>query len=603
MQQVTVFVKISPSLYRLEGEAVYAYLPEEKADTQMNAEDIYHDGGTFVYLRYSVERHKELLSAFVEKLRTRPTLLFLENDGDYTGHWKMWGLYLQSNWMRQTGIVFLYGFRILIEGSSEAEVNREGIRFTGVNFGRKESEVCREVNFSWDGRFRFQIRAGESFLREAQIRYELDGYDDFTKRNLSVVCRAGTPRWDITKTGDDALWAQADIIWDIGKETVFMFPTDTVLDLTGFPPVRMETLAFRFAAGTEEYYLAPYGKGIFTEDADVKLGDKGICRIRQGDRMQLSVMPEGYLGEQGLCAEVSMLNVYTPFYAAGVELEVNTSVPVLPAQDVTGKREVERFLNEKLQSGSRFAYHKDLCLGGDKFRMSVCGREMFWFNLFGDERSVPGIALCHVSPELAQAMTADAFFAVLDGQDIELFDVPYTIDAEHLASAAEAGYPEEECGRLMNFYPKGRILLGEGAFRQAIENADCAYAESVRQACHHFQVSAGKWNFSFLPEDWTGNKTILIVKKGTKLSVTELADDIGAWSFCPGKIGEAQRLLQEIGGKAQGTAWEDAFLKPEWEGSIVVSGSGEPDKTIRLLIMQAGESTVIFDIIQRTVSI
>ena len=237
MQQVTVFVKISPSLYRLEGEAVYAYLPEEKADTQMNAEDIYHDGGTFVYLRYSVERHQELLVAFVEKIRIRPTLLFLENNGDYTGHWGMWRLYLQGNRMLQTGIIFLYGFRILIAGGSETEADGDGIRFTDVNFGREEPETCREVNFSWDGRFRFQVRAGESFLREAQIRYELDGYDDFTKRYLSVVCRAGTPRWDVTKTEDNTLWAQADIFWDIGKKTVFMFPSDTGLDLAGFPPV------------------------------------------------------------------------------------------------------------------------------------------------------------------------------------------------------------------------------------------------------------------------------------------------------------------------------------------------------------------------------
>lgn len=602
MQQVTVFVKISPSLYRLEGEAVYAYLPEEKADIKMNAEDIYHDGGTFVYLRYSVEKHKELLAPFVEKLRTRPTILFLENDGDYTGHWGMWRLYLQGSRMRQTGIVFLYGFRILIAGGSETEVSREGIRFTDVSFGRKEPEICREVDFAWNGRFRFQVRAGEAFLREAQIRYELDGYDGFTKRYLSVVCRADTPRWDITKAEDNTLWAQADVFWDIGKEAVFMFPPDTVLDLTGFPPVRMEALALRFAAGTEEYYLAPYGKGFFMEDAFVKMGDKGICRIRRGDRMQLSVMPEGYLGEQGLYAEVSMLNVYTPLYAAGVELELNTPVPVLPAEDITGKREVERFLKEKLQSGSRLSYHKDLCLSGDKFEMCVCGREMLWLNLFGEEKKVPGIALCHVSIALAQAITADAFFAVLDGQDIELFDVPYTIDEENLASAVEAGYPEEECTRLGNFYPRGRILLGEGAFRQAIENADCTYAESVRRACHHFQVSAGEGHFSFLPKDWSNDQTILTVKKGTKLSVAELANDIGAWSFRPGQTGEAQWLLQEIGGRAQGTAWEDAFLKPEWEGSIVISGNGEANKTIRLLILQAGKNTVIFDTIERTVS-
>lgn len=596
MQQVTMFVKILPSLYRLEGEAVYAYLPGEveKAGTQMNAEDILHNGGMFVYLRHPIEEHKELLQAFVEKLRTRPTLLFLENDGDYTEHWKMWGLYLQGNRMRQTGILFLYGFRILIAGGCETEVNSEGLRFTDANFGRKKPETCREMNFSWDGRFQFLVHAGESFLREAQIRYEMHGYDDFTQRNLSVVCPVGTPQWDASGTEEDALWAQADIFWDIAKEAIFTFPPDTALELTGFPPVRMETLAFRFATGTEEYYLAPYGKGIFSEGADVKIGDKGICRIRRGDRMQLSVMPEGYLGKQKLFAEVSMLNIYTPLFAAGVEMEVNTSVPLLPEEEVTGKRAVEQFLNDKLQRGSRLAYHKDICLSGDKFEMCVFGRELFWFNLFGKERNIPGIALCHVTPELAQAMVADAFFVVLDGQDKELFDVPYTIDEERLMSAAKAGYPEEECGRLMNYYPKGRIFLGENSFRRAIENADCVYAESIRQACHHFQVSAGEQHFSFFPEDWTDKETVFVVKRGTESSVAELSGDVGAWSFRPGQPGIAQKLLREVSDKAQGTAWENAFLKPEWEGSIVISGNGESDGTVRLLILQAGKSTVIY---------
>lgn len=595
MQQVIMFIKILPSLYRMEGEAVYAYLPEESknADMQMNAEDIFQDGGTFVYLRYSIEEHKELLATFVGKLQTRPTLLFLENDGDYTGHWKMWELYLQGNRMRQTGILFLYGFRLLFAGGCGVEVNREGIRFMDVYFGKKEPEACLEMNFSWDGRFRFLVHAGEFFLRDAQIRYELDGYDDFTQRYLFVVCRTETPRWDITKTEDGVLWAKADIFWDIGKETAFTFPTDTVIDLLGFPMVRMETLAFRFAAGTEEYYLAPYGKGVFLEDADVKMGDKGICRIRGGDRMQLSVMPEGYLGKQGLCAEVSMLNIYTPLFAAGVELEITTSVPVLPAKDVMGERAVERFLSEKLQRGSRLAYRKDICMSGDKFELCVCGREILWFNLFGKERNVPEIALCHVRLELAQAMTADAFFAVLDGRDTELFDVPYTIDKEHIISAAKAGYPEEECRRLMDYYSKGRIFLGESSFRQAVENADCAYAEAIRRTCHHFQVCDGEEHFSFLPEDWTDKETVFVIKKGTESSVTELTCDVDTWSFRPGQTGIAQKLLKKVSDKAQGAAWEDAFLNPGWEGSIVINRNREPDGTIRLLILQAGESTVI----------
>ena len=596
MQQITVFVRILPSLYRLEMEAVYAYLPEngEKADAQLDAEDIYRRDGTFIYLRHAVEKHKELLVAFVEKLRTRPALLFLDNDGNYTRHWKMWSLHLKDGRMRQTGTVFLYEFRILIGNGSGVEADREGIRFTDVSFGKRGTEVCREVIFLWNGRFRFLVHAGESFLREAQIRYELDGYDSLTQRYLSVICCAGTPRWDTKERKDNVPWAQADIFWDIDKETVFTFPEDTLLSITGFPAVKMESLTFRFAAGTEDYYLAPYGRGIFLEDADVKMGEKGICRIRQGDRMQMSVMAEGYLGEHGLCAEVSMLKIGPSLFAAGVELEMDTSVPVLPAMGDTGRQAVEQFLNRKLREGTRLAYRKDACLNGNKFEICIAGREILWFNLHGQEINVPGIALCHVDMELAQAITADSFFVVLDGQDKDLFKVPYTIDDARLTCAMQAGYSEEECSRLQRYYSKGRIFLSESTFRQAIENADCTYEETIKQACHHFQVSAEGQHFSFLPENWTANRTIFIAKTGTTLSVTELADDISAWSFRPGQTQDAQQLIKEISDKARGTAWEDAFLKPEWEGSIVISGREETGGQIRLLILQAGGNTVIF---------
>lgn len=596
MQQITVFVRILPSLYRLETQAVYAYLPEngEKADAQLEAEDIYHRGGTFIYLRRTIEEHKELLVDFVEKLRTRPAILFLDNDGNYARHWIMWSLYLKDGRIRQTGIVFLYGFRILIADGSEVEADQEGIRFVDVSFGRRGTEPCKEVTFSWDGRFRFLIHAGESFLQEAQIRYELDGYDSLTQRYLSVICRTGMPQWDTKEQSDNIPWAQADIFWDIDKETGFTFPENTLLSITGFPEVKMESLTFRFAAGTEDHYLAPYGRGIFLEDADVKMGEKGICRIRQCDRMQMSVVPEGYLGEQGLCAEVSMLKFGPSLFAAGIELEMATSVPVLPLEGDEGRPAVEQFLNRKLREGTRLAYSKDVCLGGDKFEICIAGREVLWFNLHGQEINVPGIALCHVDRELVQAIIADSFFVVLDGQDKDLFEVPYTIDDTHLTCAMQAGYSEEECSRLLRCYPKGRIFLSESTFRQAIENADCNYEETIKQACHHFQVSAGEHHFSFLPEDWPAEKTIFLIKTGMVFCVADLADDTDMWSFRPGQTQDAQQLIKEIGDKAQGTAWEDAFLRPEWEGSIVIKGREEPSGQIRLLILQAGKNTVIF---------
>ena len=63
MQQIGMFVRILPSLYRLGREAVYACLPEgeESSAQELEALEIYRQGGTFLYLRYPVESHQRML--------------------------------------------------------------------------------------------------------------------------------------------------------------------------------------------------------------------------------------------------------------------------------------------------------------------------------------------------------------------------------------------------------------------------------------------------------------------------------------------------------------------------------------------------------------
>lgn len=588
MQQMTLFVRILPSLYRLGSEAVYAYLPEGGADSvwksnavEIEAIDIFNHGGTFIYLRYPIEEHQNLLIPFVEMQSNFCSIMFLDNDGDYLRHWKMRGWNLREHKMQRIGVLDIYGFRIVISGGSEVEAGQEGIYFKNVRFGKNEMEECKEAFFSWNGHFRFMVYAGKIFWQEAQIRYELDGYDALTQRYLSIVCNTGEPQW----TGKDEIWAQADIFWDISKETAFVFPDDTVIHIMGFPAIRMGTLAFRFAKGTEEYYLAAFGRGDFLDSGDVVMGAKGVFRVKQGDGVEILIVPEGYLGKSGLCAEVSMLKIHAPFVAAGVEMEVDISVPLLPEKGGVGRREAELLLNKKMQEGSRLAYHKDIFFNKDKFEMCICGQEVLWINLYGIEKKIPGIALCHLRRGLAKALMADEFFIVLDAKNRDLFTIPYTIDEAHLLSAAQMGYPEEECDRLKYYYPKGQIFLSETSFRRGIENVGCRYEDSVKEACHHFQLTSGGQRFSFLPEIWEKRGSVLLIKKGRTSPITELADDMDMWSFLPGEKETAKKLIKEVCVKSQKTIWESVFAEAEWEGSIVIS---REEERIEFLILQIG---------------
>lgn len=592
MQQIGMFVRILPSLYRLGREAVYACLPEgeESPAQELEALEIYRQGGTFLYLRYPVESHQRMLVSLAESFLKRPAFLFVNNEGDYARHWKMQRWYISNDRMMQAGIVTVYGFRILVPWDCSVKAEAEGISFDRAHFGKKELEECEDAFFSWEGEFRFLIHAREHFWQETQIRYELDGYDSFTRRRLSVLCRTKEPHWGTERYDEENGLLNAPIkavvCWNIQKETQFIVPHHMDIGITGFPPARMETLSFRFAKGTEEYFLAPFGEGAFLTDGYVPVGQKGFFKICQGDRMEMMIEAEGYLGRRGLCAEVSMLKIHAPFYAAGTELEVCTLLPVVPPKEDRAREEVEWFQRRKMQEGCRLAYHRDVSFNSEKFEMCVCGRNILWFNLYGTERKIPGIALCKTDTALSQAIVSDEFFVVLDHCDGGLFTIPYTIDEASLARAGQMGYPLEECDRLARFYPKGQIFLSEHSFRQGIDKAACSYQTQLQDACHHFRINQSGRDFTFAPETWEAQTIFLVVKKGKNFSVTELAKDSKRWNLWRKEKEGAQQILSQICEEAQESPWEPVFAKREWEGGIVIYGKAQSGEQRRFLVLQ-----------------
>lgn len=598
MQQIGGFVEVLPSLYRMEGEAVYAFLPDtlpgrraEGADgaREMTAWEIYRQGGVFLYLRYAVLSHQRFLVPIAEKFLKKPALLFVDNMGDYANHWDVQEWYLKDHGMEQAEILNVCGFRILIPGGGEARAEEEGISFHRLLFGKRETEECENAFFSWDGGFHFLMRNTDLFGKEVQIRYELDGYDSFTKRCLCVVSRAKPLRFYAGNVGavksetESGTGIRANLFWNMEKETSFICEKETELTLAGFPKARMNLLAFRFAKGTEEYYPAPYGEGVFLEDGDASMGDKGFFQISQGDGLELAIREEGYLGRRGLCAEVSLLKVHAPFYAAGIETEVRSLIPAFPAEADRGRLPVERLFRKKMEERSRPAYRRDVCFHGQAFEMCVWQREVYWLNLYGTKRKVPGIALCRPAPELSQALMADRFFVALDYRDSGLFTIPYTIDKARLAKAEELGYPAKECARLLRCYPKGQTFLGEDAFRRGIAYADCTCQDTIRQACHHFRFVQGQKDDVFSPDLWEEQGIVLVVKKGKTRSVTRFIEDPERWSFRPEEKEETRKLLEEVCKEVKGTSLEAAFTEEEWEGSIVVYGRKEPGGERRIL--------------------
>lgn len=604
MQQIGRFVEVLPSLYRLEGEAVYAFLQDDLpgcgADRperirEITAWEIYERGGVFLYLRYPVLSHQRFLVPLTERFLKRPALLFVDNRGDYPKHWELQEWYVKDNRMEQAGIWSVCGFRVFVPGGCMARAGEGGISFCRLLFGKKDMQECEDAFFSWDGGFHFLIHGTGQFGREVQIRYELDGYDSFTRRRLCMISRAEPLRWDAEGHGkkaeheetDFGAGVRGDLFWDSEKETSFVCGEGVEFAVSDFPKARMNLLAFRFAKGTEGYYLAPYGNGVFVDGADVPVGDKGFFQVRQGDRLDVAVRAEGYLGGRGLCAEVSLLKVHSPFYAAGIEMEIRSFVPVLPALEDRGRFPAERLLGKKMEEGGRLAYRRDVRFHGQAFETCVWQREIYWMNLYGTKRRIPGIALCRMNPELSQALMADRFFVALDYRDSGLFAIPYTIDKARLLQAKELGYPLKECEKLLHCYPKGQIFLGEDSFRRGIEHSDCTYQDAVRQACHHFQFAQGQQDFIFPPDTWEGRKIVLVIKKGKIWSVTQLVKDPKRWSFRAKEKGETRKLLEEVCTEAKGTSLESVFTEAEWEGSIVVYGRKEPGEGRKILALKA----------------
>ncbi len=580
MQKIGRFVRISPSLYRLEGEAVYACLRkgEELPAQETEALEIYKRGGTFLYLRRPIEVRQDRLIALAESFLHRPALLFVDNQGDHARHWNMQGWYINGDRMAQAGIVTICGFRIFVPTDCKVRADAGGLSFARMRFGKTEPEECEDGFFSWDGAFRFLFCVGEAFRQEAQIRYEWGGYDAFTKRRLSVRCRTKEPHWATEsdkKHVASAAKIKAEVCWDVQKETRLACSGETEIGITGFPPVKMETLSFRFIRGKEEYFLAPFGEGVFLTDGDATVEQKGVFHIRHGDRLELRIE-----------AGAAMLKIHAPFYASGTELEVCTSLPVLPPKETRTREKMERFRRRRLQEGCRMAYHKDAHFTAQAFEMCVCGRDILWFNLYGKERKIPGIALCRIDKALAQAVVSEECFIVLDHRDSELFSIPYTIDKASLKRAGQMGYPMEECDRLARFYPNGQIFLSEVSFWQGIDRAACGYQTQIRDACHHFRIEQSGREFTFEPTTWEAQAIFLAVKKGKRFSVTEWANDAKRWDLWSEGKEEAQQRLLRICEEAHGSPWEAAFTRKEWEGGIVIFGNDRSDEQRKFLVLQ-----------------
>lgn len=444
---------------------------------------------------------------------------------------------------------------------------------------------------SWNGEIRFLFWAGKAFGQEAKIRYEMEVYDSLTRRNHIVVCSTGEPRWD-------AIWACANVCWEIDKETTFTFPQNTQLFITNFPAMEMETCIFRFARGTKEYYPTISGSGRFLENADTAVGSKGFFRISKGDEMELVIEPEGYLGDRRQCAEVSALKVYAPFYAAEIEMEVECVVLVFPVANDRIRQLVSKLLDRKLQKIGRPVYHRNIWCSNGTFETCFCGQDMIWYNLHRMEKMFPEIALCHMRQELAHVVMADEFFMILDDRARELFTVPYTIDRKRLNQAERMGYPKEQCDRLIQYYQEGQTFLSEDSFRRGVEQAQCSYTEQIRAACHHYRISVEGREVIFSPDVWEEEGIVLAVKKGKRYSVWELVEDAEAWSFPSEGKEAAQALLKKSCGAVQKAAWESVVRDPEWEGSMIACAGTKQDSEGWLLALQAN-GMAIFESINR----
>lgn len=631
MQRVSTFSRIAPKLYQLGKEPAYVYLPEKagkpagkeaeaggtETETEMGGVELYRRGGLFIYLRYPVERFDEPLLSLAAKYHGRATTLFLDNGSAYLQNWKGWNWSLQDVGIKNSRILTLYEYDLLVPREILVEVDEEGIHFQRLLFGREKTEACREAVLFWNGEIRFVCRAGKAFMKETHIRYVLECSDDSARRHGVVICDTGEPRLEAriagtqegylpadgqmgTADGEGGAdsWVQANLCWNINKETTFDFDKNTILHFFGYPAIEMETCSCRFARGITQYYLAISGEGHFLDSADVSVGSKGCFRISRGDRVEVAILPEGYLGEEKKCADVSVLKIQSPFYASGIEMEGGFAVPVFPSGNDHTSQCTKRKLEKKVQKTGAPAYHRNVWFSSGCFETCIRKREILWYNLYGTERGFPGIALCYPGEELAQALMMEESFVALDYRARQFFAIPYTIDSEALSRAVQMGYPQEKRELLMKYYPKGQVFLGEESFKRGILQADCPYTEELGRACHHYRVSVEGQALEFAPESWERQRILLAVKQGRTHSLQELVEEAGTWSFPSEDKEAAQRLLQKICGKAQETVRESVVRNPAWEGSLVVCAGTEQERSSWLLALEAKTGAAVLYRIQ-----
>lgn len=592
MQQLKSFIKISESLYQLGTEPVYVYLPEKCQRTGDEAEalDLYRRGAVFVYLRYAVDVFTKQLGLLVEAVYGRATTLFVDNQGEYAQNWDTWNWSVGDVKYGQSRLLSFYGYDVLIPQNALFTVDEEGIHIPVVRLGKKRTEKCREAVLSWNGQFRCILQAGDVFREEVQIRYVGELYGNREKMVRRFVYPTGEPRWK-----PEEIEVEVNLCWTGEEKAAFIFPENVCLSFSTYPPVKMETCMLRFTRGIGEYYLVMSGKGSFLDDADVAVGSKGIFRITKGDKVEVVIVPEGYIGTEDLSVEVSALRLHAPFYASGVELEPDHAVPVFPGEGSGLGNFVRKRLDRKLQEIGVPVYHKDIWFGRGMFDCCFLDRNILWYSLYAAEETFPGISLCHVEQKLAHVLLSDEYFAVLDHHAIDAFTVPYTIDSQRIRCAEQMGYPGDRCERLAKCYPAGQTFLEESTFRQAVGQAGCPYTEEIRAACHHYRVPVNGREISFPPEGWKEQGIFLVIKKGRSNSVSEWAEDAEIWGFPSEDIEAEQTLLKKICGEKRAAAWKPVVGNPEWEGSIVVCTGKEQDGWNWLLALQAKTGEVVFD--------
>lgn len=593
MQELVYFSLVAPKLYRYKQESAYVYLPgcrEEK----VRAEKALDQGGTFLYLRNNSEHLEKLILFLIERTAGRPQLLFLDNMGENSLHWDLSGWSFCHNKMIKSGFLKWNGYRLAALQNSGIFVGQKGIAFKSLSFGAEGIMVRGKALFSWEGFFQFQIDVKTLFSLGTGIRYETDGYDDVTKRRISVLTEVNGP---VLCSDTDLAGADGQLYWDRGKSSSFSLPGGVRFTIPGFPQIETGAGTFHFVAGNRPLSLNAVGDSFFCSRGKAAAGNRGFFQINEGDRIEFSVETAGALDSWKNRADLSLIRVHAPLTAAGVELSCKSFIPVLPPLGTSARRPAELLLKERMEdSDNRLAYTRDVKKYAKAFETCLFRQEMVWFNIFGDSaEGSPGIALCHLLPRLSLALASEEFFAVFDaGNSDGQFTVPYTLDNPRLKRAVMSGYPPESAEKLKKCYPAGRVFLSRQTFTEGVLAAGAECTDALVQKCHHFQIEIKGISFNFLPESWEANGVLLAVKRGQSYSLSELAEEPNAWSLPPDDIGKARTALRSAREKAQGTIAEPVFCDTQWQGSVILNAEMDSGGLAALLVLPAGHSAAFY---------